>query len=92
MIGENREIEAWVVAGRSIKLELISAMHGELDPRSLDEAEIREWQATGRQIEKFVKDNYARVGKWIAEKGWTPEQAVEEIQRGVRPPWASSGE
>lgn len=89
MIEENDEIAAWVFGGLVYKDQLAGAMHGELDPSAVEEEPIREWQAEGRNIERFVNESYARLGKWIKEEGWTPEQAAAEVKRGVRPPWSN---
>jgi hypothetical protein len=88
MIDENEEIATWVEAGRRFRSELADAMHGDLDPSLVAETSIREWQAEGRNIERFIKKQVAALGKWVREEGWTTEQALEEINRGARPPWA----
>jgi hypothetical protein len=90
MIDENEEIAAWVEAGQGFRSELVAAMHGELDPSLVAETPIREWQAEGRNIERFIKRQVAALGRWIRQEGWTPEQAIEEINRGARPPWTEN--
>lgn len=51
---ENDEVALWLGEGDAIVRELASAMHRELDPRFLDEPQVREWQARGRAIERLV--------------------------------------
>lgn len=79
---ENEEIANWVEEGRAIQADLRAAMHGEIDPRTLDEPPIREWQATGREIGRFINEQLAAIGKWAKERGYSPEEAAAAIGRG----------
>jgi hypothetical protein len=65
---ENEEIAAWVEQGGAIRAGLVAAMHGEMDPRELNEGSIREWQAEGRNIvvrnSSVFKRRSSRDDKW----------------------------
>lgn len=82
---ENDEIAAWCRRGYAFREELIAAMHGETDPRSLEERPIRAWQAEGREIERYIKERYAKLGRWMRESGLSQQEALEAIQRGEYP-------
>lgn len=82
---ENEEIAAWTKRGYAIKTELEAAMHGDRDPRSLQERPIREWQAEGRRIERFINKMYAELGRWVRESGLSEAEAIEAIKRGEYP-------
>ena len=41
-------------------------MHGELNPRSLDEDEVRQWQVYGRNMERVAVENgLPGVNAWL---------------------------
>jgi hypothetical protein len=84
--GESPEIAAWCEQGQTIRTVLVAAMHGDLDPSTVDESPIREWQAEGRNIERFINRHIANLGKWATESGYSPAEAAEAIARGERPP------
>ncbi len=83
---QNEEIAAWVEQGYAIKAALAAAMHGEADPRSLQEGPIREWQVEGRHIERYIKEQYAKLGRWVKESGLSEEEAIEAIRQGEYKP------
>ncbi len=58
---QNEGIAVWVKQGYAIRAELVAAMHGETDPGALQEGAIREWQAEGRHIERFINEQYAQT-------------------------------
>ena len=53
----------WFRNGDAIEAALAEAVHGETDPRSLDESFVRQWQAEGRDIERVVNERYATLGQ-----------------------------
>jgi hypothetical protein len=83
---ESGEIAAWCEQGYAFKAELISAMHGEIDRGSLREEPIREWQAEGRNIERYVNEQYAKLGRWVKGSGLTEKEAIEAIRKGEYQP------
>jgi hypothetical protein len=48
MVGEVEEMSDWIEDGYNILAELRAAIHGEIDPRSLEEGRVRHWQKYGR--------------------------------------------
>jgi hypothetical protein len=45
-----------------IRTVLVAAVHGDLDPLTVDESPIREWQAEGRNIERFINRHITNLG------------------------------
>jgi hypothetical protein len=83
---ESPEIAAWCEQGQHIREELAAAMHGDIDASQVAESPIRAWQAEGRNIERFINERLAGLGKWATEKGYSPTEAAEALSRGERPP------
>jgi hypothetical protein len=83
---ENELIAAWCEQGQNIRTELVAAMHGEVDARSLEERPIRDWQAEGRRIERYINQQYARLGRWARESGLSEQEVLEAIRRGEYQP------
>jgi len=61
-----REFVDWFEEGLGIQTALKAAMHGEVDPATLPERPIRDWQAVGREVQHTVDRAFAR---WAAEPG-----------------------
>jgi hypothetical protein len=58
---------AWAEHGDEILAGLSRTVHGEFNPRLLDEAESREWMAYGRSIEAVaVRAGHPPIKKWLA--------------------------
>jgi hypothetical protein len=76
------EMFMWMDEGQEIKAELAAAMHGEIDPATLDEPRIREWQATGRYLETEIKRRIAALGKQVRRSGMSADEAAQEMARG----------
>jgi hypothetical protein len=73
MVGEAPDMAAWFEDGRRIVAELRAAMHGEIDPRSLDEDRVRHWQEYGRNIESgAVAVGQPGIKEWL---GANPDAA-----------------
>lgn len=63
----------WIADGKWIIGDLQSAMHGETDPRSLDESVVRNWQTHGRSIEvSAIAVGAPPINEWLAERGRRP--------------------
>ena len=62
------ELSEWCDEGDSLVGALTAAMHGDLDPRTLDERRVRTWQAMGRRFEALINRRYAEIGR-IARRG-----------------------
>jgi hypothetical protein len=82
---QDADIASWWEQGTHFKAELAAAMHGDVDPASVQERPIREWQAEGRQIQAFVDQRWALTAKWGREQGYTPEETVRALAEGERP-------
>jgi hypothetical protein len=60
------EFPEWCQHGEEIVRKLRAAMHGEIDPRTLDEREVRHWQAYGRNIERVAGTmGYPPINVWL---------------------------
>jgi hypothetical protein len=79
---ESPEIGEWVVQGKAIVAELEAAVHGDSDPRVLEEGPIRDWQTQGRNIEGFINQHLAAFGKWAKDMGYSEEEAMAAAARG----------
>lgn len=79
--GDDPNLATWYAEGDSIVAELESALHGDLDPRSLDESPVRHWQKTGREIEAQRNEMYGRLGQALNASGMSPEEAASELGR-----------
>jgi hypothetical protein len=45
------------------------AMHGDLEPRQLDEADVRRWQLTGAGLEAFeVQRGGTSINAWLSQE------------------------
>jgi hypothetical protein len=82
----NADIAEWYEEGEAIRDTLTAAMHGEVDPGSLPEEPVREWQSVGRDIERHINRQYAALGQRITESGMTPEEAARAWGPGGPPP------
>jgi hypothetical protein len=61
--------KTWYDQGEAALDELRSAMHGEADPRSLDESAVRHWQREGLIYEGFaVKSGRPAINTWLREQ------------------------
>jgi hypothetical protein len=61
------EITDWRRDGEEIAAALRAAMHGDVDPRSLDERVVRDWQRFGRDIEVMaVRAGAQPINAWLA--------------------------
>jgi hypothetical protein len=68
----NQKSPEWVEDGRAILAELRGAMHGEIDPRMVEEARVRHWQEYGWGIEIAAKE----AGLPVINE-WLPSHAVD---------------
>lgn len=67
VMGAEREFSEWVEDGRGIITDLRAAAHGELDPRSVNEARVRNWQKYGWNMEATAKAfGQPVVNDWVA--------------------------
>jgi hypothetical protein len=82
------QVQQWYADGDEIVQALAEAVHGEIDPRTLDERAVRAWQADGREIERVYTRNMAKLGRAIRESGLTEAEAAEAIARGELGPFA----
>jgi hypothetical protein len=76
------QLKGWYAVGDEARSALMGAVHGEIDPRTLDEGFIREWQAEGRRLERELEKRYAALGKMVRESGMTEQEAAEALARG----------
>ncbi len=61
-------LEDWINGGHQIIYGLRQAMHGQSDPRSLDEGYVRGWMKPGQQIEKqAVSDGVLSINQWLKQ-------------------------
>ena len=66
LFGTSTEFDEWFGTGEAILGDLQAAMHGELNPRSLDEDEVRQWQVYGRNMERVAVENgLPGVNAWL---------------------------
>lgn len=80
MIGEAPEMAEWLDDGAEIVAELRAAMHGEIDPRTVEEARIRHWQKYGRGIESgALAFGQPAINDWLRAN---PE-AAETVARNA---------
>jgi hypothetical protein len=86
MVGDADETAEWVEDGHAILAELRAAMHGEIDPRSVEEARVRHWQKYGRGIEAIaVGMGRPALNTWLGEN-----RAM--VRKIARPDPADGGE
>jgi hypothetical protein len=84
MLGEAPETLEWVEDGRELLVALGDAVHGQRDPRSLDQASVRHWQRYGWKIEAAAKMmGRPVVNEWLASNRGTARQVAA---RAGRPP------
>lgn len=69
----------WFEAGDAIVESLAAATHRELDPRTLDEGYVRQWQAIGRELERRIRRNYADMGDAVKQSGMDKDAAAEAL-------------
>ena len=80
---DHSEFAEWLEAGNVIAAELATAVHGEADPRAIEEGEVRDWQATGREIERTVGNpRYAVICGRVRERGLGGQEVARGVQRG----------
>jgi hypothetical protein len=72
----------WCETGDAIGRSLASALHGELDPRSLDEAFVRQWQMVGRHIERTINRQIWELGREAKRNGFTAKEGANAALRG----------
>ena len=77
------ELAGWFEQGEEIVGLLAATMHGEIDPRTVDERPIREWQATGRDLLRHQHENLARFGRAIRRSGLSEEEVALAIGRAM---------
>jgi hypothetical protein len=69
--------------GHAIAGDLADAMHGEIDPRTLDERAVRQWQAEGRNLLRDHRQGEAAAmadfGRAVRESGLTPDEAAQAL-------------
>jgi hypothetical protein len=46
VLGEMPSASDWLDDGASLRDQLVAGMHGDVDPRALDEREVAHWQKT----------------------------------------------
>jgi hypothetical protein len=67
-LGDADEMADWFDDGYDIPNELRATMHGEIDPRTVEEARIRHWQKYGWGIEATaVSLGRPGVTEWLRE-------------------------
>src|SRR4051794_12758640 len=74
--------EGWYAQGDEIVEALAEAMHGDADPRLLNEGAVREWQAEGRQAERSFNLRVAALGRAVRKSGLSEEEAAQALARG----------
>ena len=78
MVGNADETAEWVEDGYAILAELRAAMHGEMDPRSVEESRVRHWQKYGRGIEAIaIEMGQPALNPWLREN----RDAMREVAR-----------
>lgn len=82
--GDHPELAGWYTEGEEIVGQIQAAMHGQVDPRSLDERPVREWQRAGREIQASLDTAHGLLGKAVRESGMSPEEAASELGRLVK--------
>jgi hypothetical protein len=82
LVGRADQIADWFSEGEEIVTLLASAVHGDLDPRVLNESAVRRWQAFGRDIEREVNRNMAAMGRRVRGSGMSVDEAAQAILRG----------
>ncbi len=69
LFGGDRTLEAWFGDGWIILEELQAAVHGDVNPRTLDEEPVRRWQEHGWELElEAVRAGMPGVIHWLAGK------------------------
>lgn len=62
----------WHDGGREILARIASSVHGDTDPRTLDESAVRDWQAVGREAEvTLVAAGFPPLVAWL--KDYAPD-------------------
>lgn len=74
--------QAWYELGDEIVEALAEVMHGDADPRLLDESVVRGWQADGRRAEQSYKQRVAALGRAVRESGLSDDEAADALARG----------
>jgi hypothetical protein len=80
--GDHEELADWYAEGDEILAGLAAACHGEIDPRSLDEGPVPEWQAEGRRLVRVQRQAMANLGRFVRDSGLSPEEFAEAYARG----------
>src|SRR4051794_20051527 len=73
------ELAVWYAQGEDIVLDLRAAMHGEIDPRSLDERPVREWQAIGRTLLRAERASTGEIGRAVRTSGLSIDEAAQVL-------------
>lgn len=79
MVGEAEEMADWIEDGYAITAELKAAIHGEIDPRSLEEDRVRHWQKYGRNFDRAASTlRHPSIKQWLRAN---PEAALDVAER-----------
>jgi hypothetical protein len=81
------ELAEWFEEGDGIVATLAGAMHDEIDPRTLDERRVRQWQAAGRDLLRNQRRGQtaamADFGRAVRESGLSPDDAARALAVGM---------
>jgi hypothetical protein len=79
-------IREWYEQGDALIPVLAELVHGQRPAKSVDEAVIREWQATGREIERsYIR--MAQLGHAMRESGLSEDEFTQAVARGAIDPY-----
>lgn len=79
-------IREWYEQGDALIPVLAELVHGQRPAKSVDEAAIREWQATGREIERsYIR--MAQLGHAMRESGLSEDEFMQAVTRGAIDPY-----
>lgn len=80
-------VRIWLWSGHKLQALFLEVMHGERDPRSLDEAVVRQWQAYGRKLFRALRkaehQQDVRLGGAAIAAGLTVEEAAAAFSRAL---------
>lgn len=77
------DLTGWFEDGHEIAQLLAGAMHGQVDPMTLDERSIRAWQAEGRSLVRQVHQRMTEMGGAFRRSGMSVEDAATALAAHV---------
>jgi len=79
-------LDEWLDGGHEVVAVLRGAMHGTVDPGSINEYWVREWQKPGQDLEKQAASlGLPSINQWLKRSVDAPE-LVREVAQGIYEP------